>query len=145
MADDSMGKFDFLLGVWEMKFRVPKSHFSDKDEGNGEGKFKRFLNDKYVTFDYSAEFSASQASAHGVFSWDVKSKIYRYWWFEDSGSFTEATCNFIDDKTLSFNWHNSLLVQTFNLLDDGRILLEMRYPVSKDDYQIVLEVTFTRK
>lgn len=139
-----MDKFNFLLGTWDMEYKVPKSQFSNEDSGNGKGEFKRILNDKYVTFDYSAKFSTSTGGAHGIFAWDEKNKIYRYWWFENSGEFSQATCNFLDENTLCFNWHNSLLVQTFTHTEDGKILLEMRYPSNKNDYEIILEVIFTK-
>jgi hypothetical protein len=140
-----MDKFNFLLGTWKLEYKVPKSQFSDEDTGVGEGEFKRILNDKYVTLDYKAEYSASEGAAHGIFAWDEKSKIYRYWWFEDSGEFNRATCNFIDENTLCLNWYNSILVQTFSRIDNEKVLLEMRYPSNKNDYKIILEVVLTKK
>jgi len=89
-----MDRFSFLIGRWKLKYNVPGSIFSKKDEGYGTGEFKRLLNDKYVSFDYSASLLSGKASAHAIFSWDDKSKIYRYWWFEDSGNFQTAACNF---------------------------------------------------
>lgn len=140
-----MDKFNFLLGTWKLEYKVPKSQFSDEDTGVGEGEFKRILNDKYVTFDYKAKLSAGEGAAHGIFAWDEKSKIYRYWWFEDSGEFNKATCNFINEHTLCLNWDNSILVQTFNKIENEKVLLEMRYPANKNDYKIVLEVVLTKK
>ena len=109
-----MDKFNFLLGRWRMKSKIPKSKFSKEDTGYGEGEFKCTFNDKYVTFDYSSKYSAVDGAAHGIFSWDDKKNIYRHWWFENSGRFNEATCDFIDQNTLCLNWQNSLLVQTFS-------------------------------
>ena len=140
-----MNKFNFLLGKWKLEHNVPKSKFSEKLSGTGEGEFKRVLNDKYVTFDYHAKLSDMETSTHAIFAWDNKKEIYRFWWFEDSGEFTEATCGFLDEKTLCLNWHNSLLVQTFSLGDDGKVLLEMRHPSDKNDYEIILEVLFTKE
>jgi len=140
-----MDKFNFLLGAWKLKYKVPKSQFSDDDAGEGEGEFKRVLNNRYVTFDYHAKLSASEGAAHTIFAWDEKNKIYRYWWFEDSGEFMKATCNFINENTLCLNWHNSLLVQRFNRIENEKILLQMRYPSNKKDYATILEVVFTKK
>lgn len=140
-----MEKFNFLLGKWQMQYRVPKSSFGDEDFGEGDGEFKRVLNNRYVTFDYHAKLSKDEASAHAIFTWDESVKIYRFWWFEDSGAFMQATCNFIDEKTLCLNWHNSLLVQTFSLVENDKIILEMRHPSTKTDYEIILEVTFSKK
>jgi hypothetical protein len=138
-------KFNFLLGTWKMEYKVPKSQFSDTDEGKGEGEFKSILNNRYVTFDYRAQLSKIKVAAHAIFAWDDNIKIYRYWWFEDSGAFMQATCDFIDDNTLCLNWHNSILVQTFSKTEDGKLILEMRYPSNKTDFEIVLEVVFSKK
>lgn len=142
---NSMDKFNFLLGKWHLGYKVPKSLFSKEDFGSGEGEFKRLLNDKYVTFDYHAKLTSGESSAHGIFAWDEKSKIYRYWWFEDSGAFMQATCNFLDENTLCLNWHDSVLVQTFSLVENGNVVLEMRYPKNKTEYESVLTVIFTKK
>jgi hypothetical protein len=138
-------RFNFLLGKWNLEYRVPKSQFSEADSGEGEGEFKRVLNDRYVTFDYHAKLTSGESSAHAIFAWDEKRKIYRYWWFEDSGAFMKATCNFIDENTLYLNWHDSILVQTFSRKENGNVVLEMRYPKNKTEYELVLEVIFTKK
>jgi hypothetical protein len=67
------------------------------------------------------------------------------WWFEDSGEFMEATCNFLNETTLCLNWHNSLLVQTFQLIENGKMILQMKYPSNQNDYEVVLKVVFTKK
>jgi hypothetical protein len=140
-----MDKFNFLLGTWELDYKVPKSHFSDSDFGEGEGKFKRILKNKYVTFDYYAKLSKIEDAAHAIFVWDKRNNNYKYWWFEDSGDFMEATCNFINETTLCLSWHNSLLIQTFQLIENGKMLLQMKYPSNQNDYEVVLEVVFTKK
>ena len=142
-ATSAMDKFNFLLGPWKLEYNVPESQFSPGDHGEGKGEFKRILNNKYVTFDYISKLSQGEGAAHAIFAWDEKSKIYRYWWFEDSGEFMQATCNFIDEDTLALNWHNSLLIQTFNKVNDKKIILKMKYPLNKDEYKLVLEVLFT--
>jgi len=140
-----MDKFSFLLGTWKMKYKIPKGQFSSEDIGEGKGIFKRILNNRYVTFDYNAKLTTIEAAAHAIFAWDEKSKIYRYWWFEDSGESMKATCNFINENTLCLNWHNSLLVQTFHRAENGKIILQMKNPSNKNDYDIILEVVFTKK
>jgi hypothetical protein len=139
-----MDKFNFLLGTWKLEYKVPKSQFSEADTGSGEGEFKRILNDRYVKFDYRAKLTRGEGAAHGIFAWDEKSKIYRYWWFEDSGAFMEATCNFINENTLCLNWHNSILVQTFKKKEDGKVILQMSFPSDKNGYELVLEVTLLK-
>jgi hypothetical protein len=67
---DPMDKFEFLIGTWNMEYRVPK--------GSGTGTFKRALDGKYVIFDYSASSPTGETGgAHGIFAWDQKAKTYR--------------------------------------------------------------------
>jgi hypothetical protein len=140
-----MKKFDFLLGDWTLEYRIPKSAFSEAMTGAGTGTFKRTLNDKYVCFDYSATFSTGdKAQAHAIFAWDDRKKIYRYWWFEDSGAFMTATCNFINDETLFLNWHDTLLIQTFTKQGPNKVILRMENPNSEGKYELILEIIFTR-
>jgi len=141
-----MTKFEFFLGNWTLDYRVPKTVLSEATTGSGAATCKRALNDKYVYFDYSASFaSGDKAQAHAIFAWDEKAKIYRYWWFEDSGAFMNATCNFINDETLFLNWHDTLLIQTFTKVSPNRVILKMENPNSAGKYEVVLEVILTRK
>lgn len=144
-SKNRMEKFDFLLGDWQLAYHVPKSALSQAATGQGSGTFKRALDDRYVMFDYRAKLSGDEGSAHGIFGWDAHVKVYRYWWFESSGAFMTATCSFIDNDTLFLNWHNSVLKQTFKKVGPDKIILRMEHPVSEDKYELVLEVTFTRK
>jgi hypothetical protein len=137
-------KFNFLIGAWDLKYKVPMSLFSSGDEGEGTGEFKRILNDKYIIFSYSARLKLSANSAKGIFAWDEKSKLYKYWWFEDSGNFLSAACNFINDETLCLNWHDSLLVQTFKKESDDKVVIQMKYPSNENKYEIIMEVNLTR-
>jgi hypothetical protein len=137
-----MSKFEFLLGDWNLEYRIPKSIFSEAGTDSGTGSFTRALNGKYVIFDYSTK---SGGGAKGIFAWDDKVKVYRYWWFENSGSFLTATCNFITDDILAMNWHDALLVQTFTKESAARIILRMQHPTVQGGYEPVMEVIFTRK
>ncbi len=141
----NMRKFNFLVGQWNLEYRVPKSTFSEEASGSGSGTFRRALGDKYVFFDYSCSLTTGDGEAHGIFAWDEKLRSYRFWWFEDSGAFQTATCNFVSDDLLFMNWHDTLLKQTFERVDRARVVLRMEYPDSDGNYQLVLEVIFTRK
>jgi len=143
-----MERFDFLLESWNLEYRVPKSAFYGADTGSGTGTFKRALDDKYVYFDYECSLSSAPeetGKAHAIFAWDEKAKVYRYWWFENSGSFLEATCNFINDETLFLNWHDTLLIQTFTKKGPDKVILRMEHPVAQGKFELMLEVIFTRK
>ena len=140
-----MEKFEFLLGDWDMESNIPKSSMSEAYTGTGSGTFKRFLGDKYVTFDYSGSSTKGHGQAHAIFAWDDKAKLYRYWWFENSGNFDQATGNFIGDNALFLNWHGSLFVQSFRAVDPDKVILRMEHPTPEGEYGLVMEVTFTRK
>ena len=145
-----MEKFDFLLGNWNLEYKVPKSAFSEAATGTGTGTFKRALDDKYVYFDYSASLTSGdkagkEGGAHGIFAWDEKGNVYKYWWFECSGNFMEATCNFVNNETLFLNWHDTLIIQTFTKVSADKVILRMEHPIAQGEYELILEVIFTRK
>jgi hypothetical protein len=142
MNSDPMDKLRFLLGNWNLEYRIPESIFSPAGSDSGTGSFSRALNEKYVTFEYS---TASGSEAKGIFAWDDRIKAYRYFWFENSGNFSAATCRFINDETLAMNWHDTLMVQTFVKEDKDKIVLRMNYPGKEGGYDLVMEVVFTRK
>ena len=133
-----MEKFDFLLGNWNLEYRVPKSRFSEAATGSGTGTFKRALDEKYVYFDYSASLTTGKGAAHGIFAWDEKAKVYRYWWFESSGNFLEATCNFVNDAILFLNWHDTVILQTFTKIDTNKVKLRMEHPVAQGKYELLI-------
>jgi hypothetical protein len=139
---DNMDKFEFLLGEWHLEYRVPKSTLSAARSDEGAGSFQRVLDGKDVSFDYSTK---AGSRAHGIFAWDERAKVYRYWWFENSGNFLSATCNFLDNGMLAMNWHDSLLVQTFTRVYPERVVLKMQAPDTQGGYELVLEVIFTRR
>jgi len=142
--DNKMKKFEFLIGTWNLEYRIPKSQFSEPDSGTGTGTFKRALNDKYVYFDYESFLTRGTGKAHAIFAWDGKVQIYRYWWFEDSGSFMQAACDFLKEGLLYMIWDNSLLKQTFQQVNQDKIILHMDSPDSEGNYECVLEVIMTR-
>ena len=143
-----MDKFDFLLGSWNLEYRIPKSAFSEADTGSGHGTFKRVLDDKYVQFDYECSLSSAphqKGKAHGIFAWDQKEQVYRFWWFENSGAFRQATCAFLNDDTLFLNWHDTSLIQTFTKTGPDEVTLRMEHPVAADKFELIMEVIFTRQ
>ncbi|MGD2095056.1 MAG: DUF1579 family protein [Phycisphaerales bacterium] len=143
-----MEKFEFLLGNWNLEYKIPKSPFSEEDSGSGTGTIKRALDDKYVFVDYEATLASAseqKGKAHGVFAWDEKAKNYKYWWFESSGSFNEATCKFVNDEILFMNWPDSLLIQSFTKKGPDKMVLRMEYPVAQNKFESIMEVIFTRK
>ena len=142
MMSEAMNRLGFLLGEWHLEYHIPKSSFAEAGSDAGTGRFARAFSDRYVFFDYSTE---SGSAAHGVFAWDAKAGILRYWWFENSGSFSTANCQFLDDGVLAMNWHDTVLVQTFTRIDASKVILRMSAPAAHGAYELVLEVVMTRK
>ncbi len=139
-------RLGIFIGDWNLEYKVPKSRFSDAAAtGTGTGTFSWALNDKYVYFDYLCSLTTGDGEAHGIFAWDQKAKVYRYWWFEDSGSFSEAAGDFVDNGTLFLKWHDTSLIQTFKRVDGDRIILKMEDKAPRGKYELILEVVFTRK
>ena len=142
MNKDNLDKFEFLLGDWNLEYRIPKSFMSAPGTDSGVGSFKKILQDKYISFEYATQ---SGGEAKGIFAWDDTIKMLRFWWFENSGSFSSATCNFINDVTLAMNWHDSLLVQTFEKETSDKVVLKMKHPAEKGKNELILEVVFTKR
>lgn len=142
MEQDHIDKFRFLLGAWHLDYKIPESSFSKAGKDSGTGIFKKILDGKYVQFDYS---TGSGGMAKGIFAWDGHNQQFRYYWFENSGTFQSATCSFINENTLSMNWHDSLFIQTFTGISPDKVILKMRYPSHQGKYLTVLEVLLTRK
>ena len=142
MTTNPIDGLEFLLGEWHLDYHIPKSRLAEAGSDTGTGRFQRALSDNYVFFDYSAE---TGGAAHGIFAWDRKVSILRYWWFENSGSFQTATCQILDDNTLAMNWHDTVLVQTFTKLARDRVVLRMQTPTPEGAYELVLEVVLERK
>jgi len=63
MNPELMSKFEFLLGNWNLEYRILKSSFGEAGTDSGTGSFRRSLNDKYVIIDYSTK---SGAEAHAI-------------------------------------------------------------------------------
>lgn len=140
-----MEKLGFLLGDWDLHYHIPKSVLSEAKTGGGFGRFQRALEGKAVFFDYTSLIDGETGQAHGVFVKDEKTGIYRYWWFESSGAFMQASCQFSDDDTLNMNWHDSTLTQFFKRLGPDRVQLQMSLQNSDGGVDSVLEVLLTRK
>jgi hypothetical protein len=153
-SDDMMKRFEFLIGNWNLEYSIPRSRVSEAMIGNGTGTFRRALGDKFVYFDYhvslrptaiAATSLTQKVEAHGIFAWDTKNNVYRYWWFESSGSFMRATCNFVSDDVLFLSWDDSPLKQTFEKISRGKVILRMEQSISEDDNELILEVLLTRE
>jgi hypothetical protein len=71
--------------------------------------------------------------------------MYRYWWFENSGNYSTATCHFISEDVLAMNWHDSVLFQTFVRKAADTVALTMAYPLVKSGHEPVLKVLMTKR
>jgi hypothetical protein len=146
MTDDNdrMIPFEYLIGDWKLQYDVPNSDFSEATTGTGNGRFRRILAGKYVTFDYDCSLETGDGAAHAIFAWDDTIHSFRFWWFEDSGAFQQATCQFIKEGTLLLHWHDTLLSQTFEKDDADQVTLRMENPNDSGEYELVMKVILRR-
>jgi len=143
-----MKPFDFLLGQWALKYRVPKSALSEATTGSGEGAFRRALNGTSVFFDYSCTLRSApgqKTTAHGIFIWDGKTGLHRYRWFESTGAFMTAACRFVGKDALLMHWEDSSLVQTFKKTGPAEVLLRMENQNPDGESELVMEVVMSKK
>jgi hypothetical protein len=140
-----MKKFDFLIGNWRLEYTIPETSFSAAGSGEGEGIFSRVLKDNYVVFDYQAVLTTGTAQAHVIYAKDKGNDCYRCWWFEDTGNFETASCNFVDESTLLLKWVNSPLIQTFKQVEDNHVGLTMATQIDDQTAEAVLLVDMFKR
>jgi hypothetical protein len=78
--------------------------------------------------------------AHAIFAWDKKSGQYRYYWFEGSGKFLQATGILQDAHTLALEWQDINCTQIFRRVSADAMYLEMQCP----EQDLLLRVDFLR-
>ena len=142
-TDAPMQALNFMIGEWGLDYTVTQhGHTSRTIRGTG---WLRFLfNAAYLTFDYQTIEKASGstiAEAHGIFAWDKKAGHYRYYWFESSGSFHQATGVLRDAHTLALEWQEIKCTQIFRSVSADVMYLEMQCP----EQDLLLRVDFTRR
>jgi hypothetical protein len=141
---DEMKRFEFMIGEWDLIYNIPESEMSPAAKGSGHGIMKRILDGRYVSFDYEASINNIRGKAHGIFAWDEKWEVYRYWWFENSGNYMSAVCDFVDEHRLRMHWDNTMLIQHFVKQSDDKMLLEMGYSGKEGKLEPILEVLMIR-
>lgn len=138
-----MQALSFMIGEWVLDYTVTQyGHTTQTIRGTGSLRF--LFNATYLTFDYQMIEKASAAmiaEAHAIFAWDMKAGLYRYYWFESSGSFHQATGALQDAHTLAFEWQGIKCTQIFRSVRADAMYLEMRCP----EQDLLLRVDFTRR
>jgi hypothetical protein len=137
-----MRALSFMLGDWELDYTVTQ-HGRTTKPIRGTGSLRYLFDATYLTFDYrmlDKETGETLGGAHGLFAWDAKAQQYRYYWFESSGTFLEATGVLANDDTLALEWQGVNCTQIFRRLSADAMYLEMRCP----DQDLLLRVDFSR-
>jgi len=131
----------FMIGEWALDYTVTQRGKTAKTiRGTGS---LRLLFDAYLTFDYRVFDKASEAKsaeAHAIFVWDKAAGQYRYYWFESSGNFQQATATLQDADTLALDWRDINCTQIFRRVSADAMYLEMQCP----DQDLLLRVDFSR-
>ena len=140
-----MEKFDFLIGNWRLEYTIPESSFGAAGSGEGEGIFSRVLKDNYVIFDYKAVLTTGSAQAHVIYTKDKGGDGYRCWWFEDTGNYETASCNFPDENTLFLKWLNTPLIQSFKRVEENHVVLTMANQINEQKAEAILLVDMFKR
>jgi hypothetical protein len=139
-AESAMRALHFLIGEWKLDYTATQHGVTSKTV-SGVGSMRYLFEETYLTFDYRGldRDTGTEFRAHGIFAWDAKTRRYRYFWFEDSGTFLEAVCALRDERSLEMEWQGVDCTQIFERTGDDMMYLEMRCP-SQD---LLLRVDFT--
>jgi hypothetical protein len=132
----------FMVGEWELDYTVTQ-HGQTTKTICGTGSLRYLFDETYLTFDYRVQQKDTGkmiGEAHGIFGWDRKGGQYRYYWFESSGTFLQATAVLRDDHTLAMEWQGVNCTQIFRRVSADAMYLEMRCP----DEDLLLRVDFSR-
>ncbi|MGD0014798.1 MAG: DUF1579 family protein [Bryobacteraceae bacterium] len=138
-----MHALDFMLGEWELDYTVTQHGCTTKPI-RGTGSLRHLFDATYLTFDYQMQQKATGemiGQAHAVFAWDAKAEQYRFYWFESSGTFLQATGVLQGDDTLALEWQGVNCTQIFRRVSADAIYLEMHCP----DQDLLLRVDFSRR
>jgi hypothetical protein len=137
-----MRALSFMIGEWGLDYTVTQNGRTTKTI-RGTGSLRYLFNATYLTFDYQVfgkESGEMIAEAHAIFAWDKKSGQYRYYWFEDSGNFHQATGVLRDAHTLALEWRDINCTQIFRRVSADAMYLEMQCA----EQDLLLRVDFTR-
>jgi len=137
-----MRALSFMIGEWALDYTMTQ-HGQTTKTIRGIGSLRYLFNATYITFDYRAlqkDTGEMIAEAHAIFAWDKKLGQYRYYWFESSGSFHQATGKLQDAHTLALEWHDIHCTQIFRRMSADAMYLEMRCP----EADLLLRVDFSR-
>jgi hypothetical protein len=137
-----MRALSFMIGEWGLDYTVTQRGHTTKTL-RGIGSLHYLFNAAYLTFDYRMLKKATGeiiAEAHAIFAWDKKSGQYRYYWFEGSGNFHQATGVLRDAHTLALEWQDINCTQIFRRVSADAMYLEMRCP----EQDLLLRVDFSR-
>jgi hypothetical protein len=138
----AMDALNFMIGEWALDYSVTQRGQTTQTI-RGTGSLRYLFSAAYLTFDYRTLDKATGntiGEAHAIFAWDEKAGQYRYYWFESSGNYHQATGVLQDAHTLALHWDEINCTQIFRRVDSDAMYLEMRCP----DQDLLLRVDFTR-
>jgi hypothetical protein len=138
-----MARLGFMVGEWDLDYTAHYGGKADRDLC-GTGAIKPLYDGVYLWFEYEVRNKRTHeigGGARGIFAWDSKSEAYRYYWFESSGAFLNATASLRDAETLYLQWHGVDCTQIFQRVSDDALLLEMTCP----EQNLKLRVDMSRR
>jgi hypothetical protein len=137
-----MRALSFMAGDWELDYTVTQ-HGRMTKSIRGTGSLRYLFDATCLTFDclmQQKDAGETIGEAHALFAWDAKTQQYRYYWFESSGAFLQATGILRDDETLALEWQDINCTQIFRRASADAMYLEMRCPAE----DLLLRVDFSQ-
>jgi hypothetical protein len=137
-----MRALSFMIGEWALDYTVTQ-HGQTTKTIRGIGSLRYLFNTTYIIFEYQALQKPTHemiAEAHAIFVWDKELGQYRYYWFESSGNFHQATGILRDADTLALEWQDIHCTQIFRRVSADAMYLEMQCP----EPDLLLRVDFSR-
>jgi hypothetical protein len=141
-TDAAMRALSFMACEWELDYTATQRGQTTSTI-RGTGVLWYVFGGTYLTFDYQMrqkDSGKSTGEAHGIFVWEAKTQRDRYYRFESSGTFLQATGVLAGDHTLSLEWTGIDCTQMFRRVNDRALYLEMTCPTE----DLLLRVDFLR-
>jgi hypothetical protein len=87
-------------GAWQENVRY-SGDTEDQPSGSGKWMARPFYG-LFLVINYTGKGPEGGYAAHGVMAYDHEEKIYKLWWFDDSGNIGQYSGSWKDDNTLVF-------------------------------------------
>lgn len=98
-----LDRLDMLVGTWEGTAEMSMPGMDEPMTIRGVNTTKWELDKRFLIEHFEGDMGEEgKFEGVGVWTWDPKAKVYRNWWFDSYGSFSQGTAKY-DEETRT--WH----------------------------------------